>query len=302
MKVLVVGGSGLIGGDAALYLMGQGHDVTIMARNKPGTLSLADMPFLQGDYVNDDMTGGRLEGFDWLVFSAAADIRGLPPGGPETPQQFYTRVNDEAVPRFFEAARTAGIHRSVYIGTFYPQVAPHRIGVCPYVTSRHNTAAAVSAMGTDAFVTCCLNAPFVLGHIPGLVQDHIRALIHYAQGNLEGVPVFAPRGGTNHMTSRSIAEAVLGALERGAPGRQYLIGDENFSWKEYLELWFAAAGNPVDLEEREDDHPLLPHAIMFAGAGATISYEPDVEETALLGYGRGRVKAMIEEIVTAHGL
>lgn len=303
MKVLVVGGSGLIGGDAALYLRGQGHEVTIMARNKPGTPSLADMPFLQGDYVNDDVAaGGRLEGFDWLVFSAAADIRGLPLDGSETPEQFYTRVNDEAVPRFFEAARDAGIRRSVYIGTFYPQVAPHRIGVCPYVTSRHNTAVAVSAMGTDSFVTCCLNAPFVLGHIPGLVQDHVRALVLYARGNLEGVPVFAPRGGTNHMTSRSIAEAVLGALQRGAPGKQYLIGDENFSWKEYLELWFAAAGNPVDLEEREDDHPLLPNAIMFAGAGATISYQPDPAETALLGYGRGRVKAMIEEVVAANVL
>ena len=302
MKVLVVGGSGLIGGDAALFLRGQGHDVTIMARNKPATPALAELPFLQGDYVNDDMTDGRLEGFDWLVFSAAADIRGLPPGGPETPQQFYTRVNDEAVPRFFEAARDAGIGRSVYIGTFYPQVAPHRIGVCPYVTSRHNTAVAVAAMGSDSFVTCCLNAPFVLGNIPGLVQDHVSALVHYAQGKLEGLPVFAPRGGTNHMTSRSIAEAVLGALERGAPGRQYLIGDENFSWKEYLELWFAAAGNPVNLEVRDDDHPLLPNAIMFAGAGATIRYEPDPEEAALLGYGRGRVGAMIEEIVAAHVL
>jgi hypothetical protein len=104
------------------------------------------------------------------------------------------------------------------------------------------------------------------------------------------------------MTSRSIAEAVLGALERGAPGRQYLIGDENLSWKSYLELWFAAAGNPTDLEVREDDHPLLPNAIMFAGAGATISYEPDAEETALLGYGRGGVRPMIEEIVADHVL
>jgi dihydroflavonol-4-reductase len=302
MKVLIVGGSGLIGGDAALYLSAQGHEVTVMARNRPGAPSLAGMPFLQGDYVNDDMTGGRLEGFDWLVFSAAADIRGLPRDGSETPQQYYTRVNDEAVPRFFEAARAAGIRRSVYIGTFYPQVAPHRIGVCPYVTSRHNTAAAVAALGSDSFVTCCLNAPFVLGTIPGLVQDHIRALVLYAQGHLEGVPVFAPRGGTNHMTSRSIAEAVLGALERGAPGRQYLIGDENFSWKSYLELWFAAAGNPTELEVREDDHPLLPNAIMFAGAGATISYEPDAEEVALLGYGRGRVRPMIEEIVADHVL
>ncbi len=47
MNVLVVGGSGLIGGDAALYLKSHGHNVTIMARNKPTAPALAALPFLQ---------------------------------------------------------------------------------------------------------------------------------------------------------------------------------------------------------------------------------------------------------------
>ena len=102
------------------------------------------------------------------------------------------------------------------------------------------------------------------------------------------------------MTSRSIAEAVLSALEKGESGKQYLLGDENYNWKDYLELWFAAAGNPQDLEVRDEDHPLLPNAIMFAGEGATISYEPDPQESALLDYGRGRIRAMVEEIVAAN--
>ena len=299
MNVLIVGGSGLIGGDAALYLKEKGHDVTIMSRAKSSVPALAELPALITDYINDDVSDGRLEGFDWLVFSAAADIRNLPRDGSETPEQFYTRANDEAVPRFFEAARNAGIKRTVYIGTFYPQVAPQRIGVCPYVTSRHNTAEAVCALSGADFTTCSLNLPFVLGHIPGLVQPHIGALVQYAQGNLEGAPLFAPRGGTNHISTQSVSEAILNALEKGEPGKQYLIGDENYSWKDYLELWFTAAGNPVSLDVREDDHPLLPNAIMFAGAGATVSYEPDPQEAALLAYGRARIKAAIEKIVAS---
>ena len=62
MKVLVVGGSGLIGGDATLYLKSHGHDVTIMARSVPTAPVLAALPFVQGDYVNDDMSDGRLNG------------------------------------------------------------------------------------------------------------------------------------------------------------------------------------------------------------------------------------------------
>ena len=72
MKVLVVGGTGLIGGDIALYLTSQGHEVTIMARKPSAAPSLAALPFMRGDYVNDTFSDEHLSGFDGLVFAAAA--------------------------------------------------------------------------------------------------------------------------------------------------------------------------------------------------------------------------------------
>jgi dihydroflavonol-4-reductase len=301
MKILVVGGSGLIGGDAALYLQQQGHAVTIMARKKPATPALAALPLLQGDYVNDDCSDGRLKGFDALVFAAAADIRNVPRDGSVTPEQFYKKYNDEAVPRFFRAARDAGIKSAVYIGTFYPQVAPQRIGVCPYVTSRHNTAVAVAALGSDSFRVCVLNPPFVLGHIDGLDISYLSALVSYVKGEIPSLQLFAPKGGTNHITSRSIAHAVLNALQKGESGKQYLIGDENYTWKEYLQLWCDAVGKPADVEIRDDDHPMFPNVILFAGPGATIRFETDAADMKLLDYPRNQVKAMIGEIVSVKG-
>lgn len=299
MKVLVVGGTGLIGGDIALHLREQGHEVTIMSRRPSAVPVLADLPFLQADYVEDDAVAGSLEGFDWLVFAAAADIRNLPTDGSVTPENFYTRVNDEAVPRFFEAARRAGIRRAVYIGTFYPQVAPEKIGVCPYVTSRHNTDVSIRSLSSERFNVCSLNAPFVLGHIPGLEVPYLVTLREYARGNMPGLPVFAPPGGSNHISSHSMAQAAHHALERGESGRAYLVGDENYSWKAYLELWFSAAGNPVNLEVRDDDHPIFPNAIMFAGVGATVAYEPDARDMALLGYDRQQIQPLIRKIAAA---
>lgn len=299
MKLLIVGGTGLIGGEIALYLQKNGHDVTLMSRKPTTVPALAAMPFLQADYINDDLSDGRLSGFDWLVFSAAADIRNLPHDGSVTPEEFYRRVNDEAVPRFFEAARDAGIHRAVMIGTFYPQVAPQQIGVCPYVTSRHNTDVAVRALSSQAFNVCCLNAPFVLGHIRGLEVPYIDALAEYARGNIPDIPIFAPKGGTNHISARSLAQAALHALEKGESGKAYLVGDENLSWKTYLELWFAAVGNPVDLEVRDDEHPMFPNVIMFAGPGATVSYEPAERDMAILDYERHQIDGLIKEIVAA---
>ena len=42
MKVLVVGGTGLIGGHAALELLAAGHEVTLMARKPPSTATWMD--------------------------------------------------------------------------------------------------------------------------------------------------------------------------------------------------------------------------------------------------------------------
>jgi dihydroflavonol-4-reductase len=300
MKVLIVGGTGLIGGHAALYLRQQGCEVSLMARN-PGTVpALAELPFIRGNYVEDDCSDGRLLGFDALVFAAAADIRNLPMDGSVTADEFYTRCNSQAVPRFFMQARDAGISRAVYIGSFYPQVAPAQIERDAYVRSRHLADEGVRALSSEQFSVCSLNAPYVLGHLPGLATPHLGALVQYVRGQLPDLPLFAPPGGTNHITTTSLSEAIHGALLRGEPGVPYLVGDENYSWKAYLEEWARAAGNETRFEVRQNDHPLLPNAIMFAGVGATVSYEPDAAQTALLGYGRNRVRAMIREVVQAY--
>lgn len=303
MKILVVGGTGMVGGNAAIYLQQQGHDVAIMSRNAPTAPGLVGLPFIQGDYIADTEAEAQsglpatLSAFDALVFAAAVDVRYLPQDGSVTAEAFYHQANTVAVPRFFALAQAAGIKRCVYLGSFYPIVAPERIEICPYVRSRHSTDQAVLAMSRPGFNVCSLNAPFILGYTPGLSIPHLDALVQYASGSLAGVPVFSPLGGTNHISSQSVSEAILGALLRGETGKSYLIGDENYNWKDYLELWFTAAGNPQNLAVSEDDHPMLPNAIMFAGAGATVSYEPDPAETELLGYGRNRIAALIKEMV-----
>jgi dihydroflavonol-4-reductase len=151
-------------------------------------------------------------------------------------------------------------------------------------------------LNSDNFRVCSLNAPFIIGHVPGLAQPHLEALVHYVSGQIEGLPLVAPAGGVNHITSRSMSEAIAGALARGEGGRAYLVGDENLSWKTYLEYFCEAVGNPQDLPVSEEEHPMFPDAILYAGRNITISYEPDNGE---LEYSRGHVRAAINEIVAA---
>jgi nucleoside-diphosphate-sugar epimerase len=295
MRTLIVGGTGLTGAHAALHLRDAGHEVTLMSRSAPALECLQGFDYIIGSYIGDEVSSDALSAFDHMVFAAGADIRQVPGGEDEA--AFYQRVNVEAIPRFFERAKGLGIERAVYIGTYYPQVVPEKIETSAYVRSRHLADEGLRALNGDAFKVCSLNAPFIIGHVPGLVQPHLEALVHFAAGRIEGLPLVAPAGGVNHIASRSMSEAIEGALQRGEGGRAYLVGDENLSWKAYLEMFFDAVGNPMDLPVSEDEHPMFPDAILYAGRNATIEYEPDNGE---LGYSRNNIRAAIAEIVSAY--
>jgi dihydroflavonol-4-reductase len=291
-NILIVGGTGLTGAHAALHLRDAGHNVTVMSRSKPSLACLEDFEHLEGSYIENNWSLDQLGGFDQLVFAAGADIRQLPQG--ESEAEFFERVNVQAIPRFFERARDAGIRRAVYIGTYYPQVVPEKIDSSPYVRSRHLADERLRALNTEGFNVCSLNAPFILGHVPGLSLPHLEVLVQYAAGRLEGMPLVAPAGGVNHISSKSMSEAIDAALQVGIGGKAYLVGDENLSWKAYLEMYFDAAGNPMELEISHEEHPLFPDMILYAGRNATISYEPDNGE---LGYSRKNIRRTVGELV-----
>ena len=296
-RILIVGGTGLTGAQTALHLREAGHSVTLMSRNAPALDCLQGFDHIAADYLQDDqLPDATLGQFEAMVFAAGADIRQFPPEADET--AFYTEVNSVGIPSFFRRARNAGIQRAVYIGTFYPQLAPKAIECSAYVRSRHLADTGVRSLDGPSFRVCSLNAPFILGYLSGLNLPHLAALVQYAQGALEGVPLVAPGGGVNHITSQSMAEAVVGALERGEGGRAYLVGDENLSWKAYLELFFEAVGQPADLPVSTDEHPLFPDLILYGGRNASLHFEPD---NGALGYGQGRVRSAVAELVRAYG-
>jgi hypothetical protein len=134
--------------------------------------------------------------------------------------------------------------------------------------------------------------------IPGRSTSVFAKQVAWARGDLVGkVPDFAPAGGTNYMSVRSLAEALHGALTRGESGTAYLVGDQNLSYRSYFQLVFDAVGSGRRLEERDEEHPMLPDDYIVSGRGRVLAYEPDPHEVRLLGYRRHDVAPMIEEMV-----
>ncbi len=294
-RTLVVGGAGFVGSAASLLLHDAGHQVTIMSRSRPRPGSRLDqLGFVQGNYIEDDFSDGRLlEGFEWLVFCAGSDMGNYSEGRPESEADFFEKANIVALPRFFEAARRAGVKRSVYMGSWYSFVAPQVIDKIAYVRSRHVSDAAIRALSSPEFNVCSCALPWIVGHTPGLTVAHWQAMTQYALGKLP-IEEFAPPGGANFMSSRAVAQSMLGGLERGESGKSYLIGDENLSWKEFFELWFAEAGRPIDLPVHLG-HPIIPdYTLSYLDFGSS-DYEPPAEETALLGYERGTLRQTVKD-------
>jgi nucleoside-diphosphate-sugar epimerase len=287
MKVLVVGGAGFIGSHVSLFFHDLGHAVTVMSRSHPkGRSRLNELPFVQTNYIEDDCGDGRLQGYDWLVFCAGNDLGDYPRDGSVSQADYFARANIAALPRFCEQARDARISRAVYMGSYYSFVAPRSIETIPYVRSRHLSDAAVRALSTPDFNVCSCALPWIVGYTPGLTNPHWEWLAKAAKGLVDS-PDFVPPGGGNFMTCRSVAQAMLGGLERGESGKSYLVGDVNLTWRELYGLWFEAAGNPRDFRVSDEEHPILAGEIIAYIGGGVPDYEPPAEETALLGYDRG---------------
>ena len=154
---------------------------------------------------------------------------------------------------------------------------------------------AFGALNCDAFRVCSLNAPFILGYVEGMSLPHLSVLVRYAQGTLQGVPLVA-------LPAASITSAAVhGPGHRRRPGagkggHAYLVGDENLSWKDYLELYFLEAGRPPTWPVSRDEHPLFPDIILYGGRNATLHFEPEDWE---LGYS-AQVRSVIALLVQGY--
>ena len=230
-----------------------------------------------------------------MMFCLGQDFRHVPPGADM--EAHWRHANIEGVRKFFAQARAAGMRQVVNIGSFYPQAMPHLVETDAYVLSRALADEGARALASDDFQVCSLNAPFVLGCMAGLDLPHLERQANYALGRIGGAPAFAIPGGVNFMSARSLAEATLGALERGESGKAYLVGDENLSFHAYLTAFFQAVGRSEDLEVIDREHPILPDAVLYAGRGGEIFYELDPADVDRLSYTRGDVGRVIGEIV-----
>lgn len=298
MKILIVGGTGMIGGHAAMFLREQGNDVTLAARKPaPAGTPMADMPVIFGDYSQGTFTERDLEPFDAIVFAAGQDIRHIPKNVDEN--EFWRAMQIDGVPNFVALARRAGVKRLVQLGSYYHQVMPHLTETSRYVRARSLADEGARAHATRDFNVSTLNPPSIVGALPGIPAKRYETLTAWARGDRPDIPDYAPAGGTNYMSVRSLSEAIWGALQRAESGRAYLIGDANLTFRDFFQKIFDAVGSDRRLDDVDKEHPLLPDAFIVPGRGRILAYETDPAETALLRYRQDDIDRAVAEVISA---
>lgn len=244
MRILIIGGTGLLGYHATREFLAHGDVVTILAlppAPAPGLFpESVEICYQNLESLSDEELGGVLRGMDAVVFAAGVDDR-VTPKAPAYP--FFHSHNVVPVARLAKSCADVGVRKLVILGSYFAHFARQwpeleLTNHHPYIRSRvEQTKAAVQAAGGRVQVVT-LELPYIFGSMPGRMPLW-KPLVKYAAS---AFPLFYTRGGTTCVTVTQVAQAIRGAVVRGEGGVCYPIGGENLTWRELMGKIAAYAG------------------------------------------------------------
>ncbi|MBW8639094.1 NAD(P)-dependent oxidoreductase [Hoeflea sp. WL0058] len=118
MRVLVTGGSGLVGRFIVRRLAADDHDVTIAGRREPDqALFPGAVDFHLSDLDPDADYTSVVEGFDCLVHAAFSHVPGRYRGGEGDDVAGFRKRNLDATVKLFKTAAESGVKRGVFLST-----------------------------------------------------------------------------------------------------------------------------------------------------------------------------------------
>ncbi|MEN8155493.1 MAG: NAD(P)H-binding protein [Bacteroidota bacterium] len=319
-RIIVVGGTGLLGYHASLEFLRRGYLVTSLAIDDIDLEGWypKEITTVTGDVfsMTKDELKAQFEGFYAMVYAVGPDDRTI----PDAPAYLFFRKRlVVAAARVFEAAREAGVKRAVLLGSYlnyfnrqWPQLQLTQRH--PYIKARAEQSEAVLLASGDEMETMVLELPYIFGTMPKRTPLWKDAFFDRL---LKMNPVLYPDGGSSMVCAGNVAEAIAGAVELGEKGTMYAIGDQNMRWSELFSIMFHAIGVNRRLihiphwmagiagrfimwrERRNDREPGLNLAYIFDDIISREYYLDGAQSAALLGHGSCDVRAAIVKTAKA---
>lgn len=233
-RVLVIGGTGLLGAASALALAAAGDDVVLGSRHAPTAPELREFEHRPVDL--DDLDVTALAGVDAVVLASGPDDRTPYPA----PAEEYLREHlVRPTERLADACAAAGVRALVVLGSYFtawqrenpaePLAAHH-----PYVAARVEQSRVLAARA-DRLAIVVVEVPYVVGVGLGRYPAWLDVVLDNAV--LHGLPfVVYPAGGATATTVDQVGSAVAAAVHRGlgrAPGIEaFAVGERVLTWAE----------------------------------------------------------------------
>jgi UDP-glucose 4-epimerase len=228
MKVLVSGGTGLVGRYIVETLLRAGYEVVTTGRTPP-TIGLFSKPveFRPARLDPDWKPGGLFAGIDLFIHAAFEHLPGRYRGGEGDDPEGFRRANLDGTVSLFEAAGLAGVQRvvflssrAVYDGIHHGRPLTEDLELQPtslYGEIKLRGEQALAAMNSVGFTTSSLRLTGVYGELRPNKWD--RLFDNY----LAGREIQARAGSEVH--GRDVGQAVRLMLETDAA----LVGGQTFN-------------------------------------------------------------------------
>jgi dihydroflavonol-4-reductase len=247
VRVLVTGGTGLVGGAVVRELAARGHAVRVYARESSDASALPPgAEVVRGGLEAPWEVRRALEGCDAVVHAA-----GIVRFGPGVAGQLEA-VNHHAVEIVLGEALAAGVKRAVLTsstavmgGGAAPAVQDEAspgnaeaLGI-PYFVSKLRGERAALRLADRGLPVVVVRPSYVLG--PGDVHgSSASTVVAIARRR---IPAYV-EGGVSFCDVRDVARGHVEALERGRAGEVYVLGGHNLTMTEMMTRICAVAGVP----------------------------------------------------------
>ncbi len=262
MRAFVTGGTGFIGGAVVRTLLEAGHEVRALVRPDTDTRQVDGLPVerIEGDLADSECLRRGMSRCDW-VFHVAALYSYWGHRAED-----FNQTNVEGTRRVLEAARQEEVARVVYTSSIAalgvhadhtpatedtPSSLADRIG--PYQRSKFLAQQVAGDFARHGLPVVIVNPSTPVG-----VGDHKptptgQIIVDFLNGRMFGYV----DTGLNIVDVEDVAAGHLLAAERGRVGERYVLGGQNLTLRQLLDLLAEISGRPPV-------HLRIPHSVALA--------------------------------------
>lgn len=243
----MIGGTGLLGCEAARIFIERGHEVTSVAL--PPLPQGAPIPEeMHLEFCNiyektDDEIKEFLKGMDCFVFAAGVDER-VEFKAPV--YDSYYKFNIAPLKRILPLCKEVGVKKAVILGSYFSYLAKEKPEMKltekhPYIRSRIDQENVAFSFADDNFDVSVLELPYIFGTQPG--RKPVWVILIEQLRRMDKLPcTLYPAGGTAMLTVRQVGEVIVGAAEKSKGAKAWPISMYNLTWKEFLKIVYDARG------------------------------------------------------------